>query len=103
MGMFESEKEVSVLNRVYGEENLAKEQARYEHLVTKFKENFGEGKVDFFSAPGRTEILGNHTDHNHGKVLTASIAMDTIAAARKNGTSLVHVISEGYKAITIDL
>lgn len=103
MGMFESEKEVSVLNRVYGEENLAKEQARYEHLVTKFKENFGEGKVDFFTAPGRTEILGNHTDHNHGKVLTASIAMDTIAAARKNGTSLVHVISEGYKAITIDL
>ena len=101
--MFESEKEVSVLNRVYGEENLAKEQARYEHLVTKFKENFGEGKVDFFTAPGRTEILGNHTDHNHGKVLTASIAMDTIAAARKNGTSLVHVISEGYKAITIDL
>lgn len=103
MGMFESEKEVSVLNRVYGEENLAKEQARYEHLVTKFKECFGEGEVDFFSAPGRTEILGNHTDHNHGKVLTASIAMDTIAAARKNGTSLVHVISEGYKAITIDL
>lgn len=71
MGMFESEKEVSVLSSVYGEENLAKEQARYEHLATKFKENFGEGKVDFFTAPGRTEILGNHTDHNHGKVLTA--------------------------------
>ena len=103
MGMFESEKEVSVLSSVYGEENLAKEQARYEHLATKFKECFGEGEVDFFSAPGRTEILGNHTAHNHGKVLTASIAMDTIAAARKNGTSLVHVISEGYKAITIDL
>ena len=103
MGMFESEKEVSVLSSVYGEENLAKEQARYKHLVTKFQECFGEGEVDFFSAPGRTEILGNHTDHNHGKVLTASIAMDTIAAARKNGTSLVHVISEGYKAITIDL
>lgn len=103
MRMFESEKEVSVLSSVYGEENLAKEQARYEHLATKFKECFGEGEVDFFSAPGRTEILGNHTDHNHGKVLTASIAMDTIAAARKNGTSLVHVISEGYKAITIDL
>lgn len=101
--MFKSEKEVSVLSSVYGEENLAKEQARYEHLVTKFKEHFGEGEVDFFSAPGRTEILGNHTDHNHGKVLTASIAMDTIAAARKNGTSLVHVISEGYKPITIDL
>ena len=69
MGMFESEKEVSVLSSVYGEENLAKEQARYEHLATKFKECFGEGEVDFFSAPGRTEILGNHTDHNHGKVL----------------------------------
>lgn len=44
MGMFESEKEVSVLSSVYGEENLAKEQARYEHLVTKFKECFGEEK-----------------------------------------------------------
>ena len=50
--MFESEKEVSVLSSVYGEENLAKEQARYEHLATKFKECFGEGEVDFFSAPG---------------------------------------------------
>ena len=49
-------------------------------------------------------ILGNHTDHNHGKVLTGSIAMDTIAAARKNGTSLVHVISENYnQSITVDL
>ena len=57
MGMFESEKEVSVLSSVYGEENLAKEQARYEHLVTKFKECFGEGEVDFFSAPEEPRFL----------------------------------------------
>lgn len=101
--MFKSEKEAAVLKTVYGEENVEKQQKRYEHLLEGFEKNFGEGQVDFFTSPGRTEILGNHTDHNHGKVLTGSIAMDTIAAARKNGTSVVHVISEGYAPITIDL
>ena len=101
--MFKSEKEAAVLKTVYGEENVEKQQKRYEHLLKGFEKNFGEGQVDFFTSPGRTEILGNHTDHNHGKVLTGSIAMDTIAAARKNGTSVVHVISEGYAPITIDL
>ena len=91
--MFKSEKEAAVLKTVYGEENVEKQQKRYEHLLEGFEKNFGEGQVDFFTSPGRTEILGNHTDHNHGKVLTGSIAMDTIAAARKNGTSVVHVIS----------
>ena len=102
--MFENEKAVATLKTVYGEEKLQMEQERYNHLYREFVKAFGEGEADFFTSPGRTEILGNHTDHNHGKVLTGSIAMDTIAAARKNGTSLVHVISENYnQSITVDL
>ena len=73
--MFKSEKEAAVLKTVYGEENVEKQQKRYEHLLEGFEKNFGEGQVDFFTSPGRTEILGNHTDHNHGKVLTGSIAI----------------------------
>lgn len=102
--MLNEKQAAAVLSSVYGEDKLEEQQARYEHLRKGFTDAFGEGDVDFFTAPGRTEILGNHTDHNHGKVLTASIAMDTIAAARKNGTSLVHVISENYhQNLTIDL
>ena len=102
--MFKNEKAVAVLTKVYGEENLNAEQSRYEHLYSEFVKAFGEGEAEFFTSPGRTEILGNHTDHNHGKVLTGSIAMDTIAAARKNGTSRVRVISENYNQdIVIDL
>lgn len=102
--MFENEKAVATLKTVYGEEKLQMEQVRYNHLYQEFVKAFGEGEADFFTSPGRTEILGNHTDHNHGKVLTGSIAMDTIAAARKNSTSLVHVISENYnQSITVDL
>ena len=98
-----SEKTDAFMHELYGN-GAAENKARYEAVLKGFKEAFGDSEeVLLFSSPGRTEISGNHTDHNHGKVLTASIAMDTIAAARKNGTSLVHVISEGYKAITIDL
>lgn len=102
--MFQREQAAEALKNVYGEDKLQAQQERYEHLQEEFFKAFGEGQVDFFTSPGRTEILGNHTDHNHGKVLTGSIAMDTIAAARKNGTSLVHVISENYnQSLTIDL
>lgn len=102
--MFGKEQSAEVLKQVYGEDRVQAQQKRYEHLQQEFVKAFGEGPVDFFTSPGRTEILGNHTDHNHGKVLTGSIAMDTVAAARKNGTSLVHVISENYnQSLTIDL
>lgn len=102
--MFDKEQAAEVLKKVYGGDKLEVQQKRYEHLQQEFIKAFGDGPVDFFTSPGRTEILGNHTDHNHGKVLTGSIAMDTVAAARKNGTSLVHVISENYKQhLTIDL
>ena len=57
----------------------------------------------FFSAPGRTEISGNHTDHQHGCVLAAAVNMDALAVAAPNGTNVVRVLSEGYDPFEVDL
>ena len=56
-----------------------------------------------FSAPGRTEIGGNHTDHQHGCVLAAAVDMETTAEVRLNGTNVIRVDSEGYRPVEIDL
>ena len=60
-------------------------------------------KVYHFSAPGRTEIGGNHTDHQHGCVLAAAVDMETTAEVTLNGTNIIRVDSEGYKPVEIDL
>lgn len=56
-----------------------------------------------FSAPGRSEIIGNHTDHNGGRVIAAAIDMDTIAAAAPNETDIIRIYSEGHEYIEVDL
>ena len=56
-----------------------------------------------FSAPGRTEIGGNHTDHQHGCVLAAAVDMETTAEVTLTGTNIIRVDSEGYKPVEIDL
>lgn len=94
------------LSRLYGGENKAEEQiARFEALKKTFADKFGsyEG-VSILSAPGRTEIAGNHTDHNFGKVMAASVDMDTVAAAKKNGTNTVTLYSDLYdEPFVVDL
>ena len=60
-------------------------------------------KTFYFSAPGRTEIGGNHTDHQHGCVLAAAVDMETTAEVTLTGTNTIHVASEGYKPFEIDL
>ena len=57
----------------------------------------------FFSAPGRTEIGGNHTDHQRGRVLAAAVNLDTVAAVRRNGTDTIRVLSKGYPMSVVDL
>ena len=56
-----------------------------------------------FSAPGRTEIGGNHTDHQHGRVLCGSVDLDMLACAAPNGLSEIHIFSEGYGEVCVDL
>lgn len=95
---------MATLNQLYGDFAQV-EKGRYDELVTMFEEKFGDTKgIEFFSAPGRTEIIGNHTDHNGGMILAGSIDLDTIGAAVPNGTSQIHIFSQGYKnEITVDL
>ena len=72
------------------EMGAAENKARYEKVLKGFEEAFGDSKeVLLFSSPGRTEISGNHTDHNHGKVLAGSINLDCVGAAAKNYSSHV--------------
>jgi len=77
--------------------------ARYARAVLQFEKQFGEADVSLFSAPGRTEIAGNHTDHQHGHVLAGSVDVDIIAVAAMNGTNIIRIQSEGHPMDTIDL
>ena len=89
-----------------GTERTAAEQAdRYEALLSTYAEHFGcEGEAPaFFSSPGRTEIVGNHTDHNNGLVLAAAVTLDTLAAAAPTGDGIITLYSQGYdKPFVVD-
>ncbi|MCH5210119.1 MAG: galactokinase [Oscillospiraceae bacterium] len=77
---------------------------RYIDVIESFEDTYGEAdEIALFSAPGRTEIGGNHTDHQHGCVLAGSVNLDVISAARPNGTNTVRIQSRNYKMDVIDL
>ena len=91
------------MQKLYG--NKAEENAaRYEKLLDMYGTTFGDSEtIALFSAPGRTEIGGNHTDHQHGRVLAASVDMDMIAAASPVEENKICVQSEGYPMCRISL
>lgn len=102
--LLESEKAKKLLGELYGKAAVAENQKRYEDLVGKFVKEFGEKDLYLFSSPGRTEISGNHTDHNHGKVLAGSINLDCVDVAAVNDTNFVNIVSETFnQSFTIDL
>ena len=72
-------------------------------LDAGFREAFGGGPERYFSAPGRTEIGGNHTDHQRGRVLAAAVNLDTLAAVRVNGTGTIRILSQGYPMSVVEL
>ncbi len=74
-----------------------------ESLNQGFLACFGAAPERYFSAPGRTEIGGNHTDHQRGRVLAAAVNLDTLAAVRENGTMIARIQSEGYPMCQVDL
>ena len=88
-----------------GEDVRALQKARYGKLVERFEKRFGpqKGGLCFFSAPGRTEIGGNHTDHNNGRVLAAAVNLDTIACVSRTDDNTIVVDSEGFAPITVEL
>jgi len=94
-----------LLGQMYGQQQLEEQTARYTQLNESFEQYFGvqEGSK-LFSAVGRSEIRGNHMDHNHGKVLAGSITLDTIAVAAPTTDSVITFYSEGYdQKYVIDL
>lgn len=96
---------VEKLKAVYVTDNAVKAQIpRYIETLNDFGELFGwDREVSVMSAPGRTEICGNHTDHNNGKVLAASINLDAIAVASKSDSNTIRVKSKGHKMNVVDL
>ena len=93
------------LKSIYITDNAVEEQKpRYIKTINKFIGLFGEDRdVVVLSAPGRTEICGNHTDHNNGKVLAASINLDAIAVASKSDKMLINEKSEGHALNEVDI
>ncbi len=75
----------------------------YETMKSRFEETFHCPSTMLFSAPGRTELSGNHTDHQHGCVLAAAVNREAVAAVAENGTMMVNLLSEGYPMCHIDL
>ena len=76
---------------------------RKNQLDSRFAEIFGATPERYFSAPGRTEISGNHTDHQHGCVLAGAVNLDTVAAVRINSTDKIRIQSKGYPMCEVDL
>ncbi len=92
------------LKAVYVTDSAVEAQKpRYIRLINEFIKLFGEERdVIITSAPGRTEVCGNHTDHNNGKVLAASVNLDAVAVASKNDEDIVRVKSDGHAMNVVD-
>ena len=93
--------EQAKLKEIYGE--TEKCGARFESLADNFEKIYHHDHAEYFTSPGRTEIIGNHTDHNGGKVIAGSINLDTIGAACPNDSDIIRITSEGYDEIVVDL
>lgn len=105
IGSLGKEGEISQFRELYGRnsELLRRQAIRYTQTLSRFKEIFGEKEVSVFSSPGRTEIGGNHTDHNHGRVLAGAVSLDNIAAAARNNSNIIRIESSGYQSFEVDL
>lgn len=79
------------------------QKKRYVDAIKRFESIFGEKDIAVYSAPGRSEIGGNHTDHQRGEVLVASVNVDAIAVVHKTEDNIVKVVSDGYNGITVSL
>ena len=92
----DTQEAAELMAELYGEAGAAGNTERYRQVVKGFEKTYGDNDILLFSSPGRTEISGNHTDHNHGKVLAGSINLDCVGAAAKNGTDTVRILSETF-------
>lgn len=96
--MTHPEPSIRIFQQLYGSDatTLARQMRRRERLAEEHRRRFGAADLRWFSTPGRTEIGGNHTDHNHGKVLAAAVDLDAIGVAATSPDGMITVHSEGY-------
>ena len=96
---------ISAFQELYGSDTdtLKSQAERYVALMSEFQETFGNDDVSLFSSPGRTEIGGNHTDHNYGRVLAGAVNLDNIAVAAANNSDIIKIKSAGYPEFEVDL
>ncbi|WP_163324010.1 galactokinase [Draconibacterium mangrovi] len=94
-----------LFKELYGSDvaELKVQADRYAELMGEFEKTFGTDDVSLYSSPGRTEIGGNHTDHNYGRVLAGAVNLDNIAVAAQNGTNTVRIKSAGYPQFEVEL
>lgn len=89
---------------VYGTRSIDAQRERYIRALTQFGELYGtDADVALYSVPGRSELAGNHTDHNRGKVIAASISLDIIAVVARRNDNIINLKSEGFDAICVDI
>lgn len=95
----------NVLKDFYVDESVLEYQRkRYVETIEEYSKIYGdEGSVEVYSAPGRCEVGGNHTDHQHGMVLATSINQDALAVAGESEDGQIHVLSDGYDMVYIDV
>ncbi|MBQ7364946.1 MAG: galactokinase [Clostridia bacterium] len=92
----------AILTELYGKENLIQQKERYLSAIREFSRLYGECEnTRIFSVPGRSEISGNHTDHNCGKVLAASIDLDMLAIAAPTDDGVIRLKSAGFEEDTV--
>lgn len=104
IGEVEAGKYDELLLDIYEDEALIDYQKkRYVDLLKLYEKTYGTDDVEIYSAPGRSEVCGNHTDHQRGEVLATSINRDAIAVAAKNSDNVIRLVSGGYPMITVDL
>lgn len=94
---------INTLENVYSKDAINFHKERYNELSELFEKTFKTKAKRYFSAPGRTEICGNHTDHQNGKVLAAGVSLDVIAAVIPTDDGIVQIKSKGYPMDTINL
>ena len=94
-----------LFNELYGvDKQVLKQQAdRYKDLLYDFQKSFGKDDVHLFSSPGRTEIGGNHTDHNYGRVLAGAVSLDNIAVVAPNESNVIRIKSSGYPEFQVNI
>ncbi|MCK5737164.1 MAG: galactokinase [Spirochaetaceae bacterium] len=97
-----------IFSTLYAREPAAFHRKRWAGIILSHQNRTGDSAPRLFSSPGRTELSGNHTDHNRGRVLAAAVQLDTIAAvseypADSENSMIAEVISEGYPPVQVDL